>query len=61
MIFVAGAELLPGQLGHVVYQLSVEKALFFGLSLVGLRYQRRHGLGIHDSIVHRIGAGTAKA
>jgi hypothetical protein len=44
-----------------VYQLSVEKTLFFGLSLIGLCHQRCHGLGIDDSIVDCISAGTAKA
>jgi hypothetical protein len=35
MVFVPSAELLAGELRHLVHNLGVEKALFFGLCLVG--------------------------
>jgi hypothetical protein len=53
--------LLPGELGHLVHQLGIEKTLIFGLGLVSLGHERGHGLRIDNSFIHREGAGTGKA
>ena len=55
MTVIAGAQLLPGELGHLVDQLGIKKTLIFGLGLVGLGHERGHGLRIGNSFIHREG------
>ena len=60
MVSVTGAVLLPGELGHLVHQLGIEKALFFGLRLLSFDDESRHRLRI-DSFIDGKRRGTTDA
>jgi hypothetical protein len=53
--------LLASKLGHLVNQLGVEEALFFGLGLVGFGHERGHSLRISNSFINGEGADAGKA